>query len=181
MRLIAEQADDEVRGWWDGDRFRLATTLSSDELERFFLRDYRPTPLVSPWLKGSGFFHKNDPGLHPLERSVADRFSIFRAGIVASRTQIEALESADQDVRAVKDEAKLLKKAERGVTRPRDGFKQDYENIANTIDKSRSELQTVREAKSTNRDRAQKRLEDLEQQLKDAEEYKKLLDERDSW
>ncbi len=181
LRLVAEQADNDARGWWDGERFRLATRLSGSELERFFLREYRPTPVVSPWLKGSGFFQKNDPGLHPLEQSVADRFSSFRAGIFAGRTLIEALESADQDVRTIKEEAKSRKKSDVDVIRPRSGFKLDYEYIASAVNKARDELQAVREGRSTDRDRAQKRLEDLERQLKDAEEYKKLIDERDSY
>ena len=74
LRLVAEQADRDVRGWWNGDRFRLATKLSRGELDAFFLNDYRPTPLVSPWNKGSGFFFEKDPAVFPLEQSKSRRF-----------------------------------------------------------------------------------------------------------
>ena len=36
LRLVAEQADSDVRGWWDGDHFRLATRLTREELEGVF-------------------------------------------------------------------------------------------------------------------------------------------------
>ena len=49
LRLVAEQADPEARGWWEGERFLLATHLDEDELLGFFLERYEPTPLVAPW------------------------------------------------------------------------------------------------------------------------------------
>ncbi|TVQ98102.1 MAG: hypothetical protein EA399_11480, partial [Desulfovibrionales bacterium] len=45
LRLVAEQADPEARGWWHGDLFRLATKLDARELETFFLERYEPTPI----------------------------------------------------------------------------------------------------------------------------------------
>lgn len=56
LRIVGEQADEQARGWWEGPRFRLATVLSRSALEHFFLCQYRPTPLVSPWNGGSGFY-----------------------------------------------------------------------------------------------------------------------------
>lgn len=35
LRLVAEQADPEARGWWEGERFRLATYFSREDLESF--------------------------------------------------------------------------------------------------------------------------------------------------
>ena len=112
LRLVSEQADRDARGWWDGDHFRLATTLSREKLEGFLLHDYRPTPLVSPWNKGSGFFMKNDPGLCPLETSASPRFAVFREGVKASRTLLEDISLADQQVRDIKAETKV-----RGMSR----------------------------------------------------------------
>lgn len=56
LRLVAEQTDDNVRGWWEMDRFRLASKLSPEELEGFFLNDYQPTPMFNPWGARSGYF-----------------------------------------------------------------------------------------------------------------------------
>lgn len=107
LRLVAEQVDSEARGWWDGDRFCLATTLTSEELEMFFLHDYQPTPLVSPWNKGAGFFDKNDLGLSLIQESKGCRFAAFRSGISASRERLEEISIADKTVRDIKKEAKI--------------------------------------------------------------------------
>lgn len=59
LRLVAEDAeygDPEARGWWDGERFRLASRLDADGLAAFFLERYQPTPLLAPWNGASGFF-----------------------------------------------------------------------------------------------------------------------------
>lgn len=127
LRLVAEQADPQARGWWDGATFRLASTLSADELHRFFLFDYRPTPLVAPWNKGSGFFQRNDPGLTPMERSAALRFSDVRAGIAAARTAVDALAEADATVRTVKSRGKPKgsTKADREQLRSSETYKKD--------------------------------------------------------
>ncbi len=106
LRLVAEQADPAARGWWEGERFRLMTRLSRSELEAFFLERYEPTPLASPWNKGSGFFYDKDPGLTPAENSTAVRFSRLREGLVAGRLLLDELSQADCAVRAIKAETK---------------------------------------------------------------------------
>lgn len=106
LRLVAEQADATARGWWDGERFRLMTTLTREELEAFFLERYEPTPLASPWNKGSGYFYENDPGLTPAENAPAPRFQRLRQGIKAGRELLDLLAQADQAVRAIKNETK---------------------------------------------------------------------------
>ncbi len=163
LRLVAEQADRDARGWWDGDRFRLATNLSRRELDAFFLNDYRPTPLVSPWNKGSGFFFERDAAVFPLEQSKSLRFSNFRAGIKASRQQIEELKRADGKVRDIKNQAKQRKKNELGEARSRKRFEDDYKALVCSRDKAKEEDEI-------------KRAESL---VGEAGEYKKLLDERD--
>ena len=56
FRIVAEQADENARAWWENDTFFLHSTLGREELTAFFLDEYRPTPIVSPWNGGSGFF-----------------------------------------------------------------------------------------------------------------------------
>ena len=126
LRLVAEQTDPDVRGWWEGDSFRLATKLTREKLEQFFLCDYRPTPLVSPWNRGAGFFFEKDPGLSPLENSTCRRFAGFRSGIDASRSLLEPLAGADRSVRAIKDEAKVRGMSASEKTRIRNS--EDYRN-----------------------------------------------------
>jgi CRISPR-associated protein Csx17 len=60
LRLVAEQADPEARGYWRGDTFVLRTKLDKIELSKFFLHEYRPTPIVAPWNSGSGFYYQEE-------------------------------------------------------------------------------------------------------------------------
>jgi len=109
LRLIAEQADTAVRGWWQDEHFCLLSKLTGEELRAFFLADYAPTPFLSPWNKGCGFFKPGDPGMAPIETSTAPRFANFRAGIQAGR-QLTALETeADAVIRAIKNRTKTNK------------------------------------------------------------------------
>lgn len=84
LRLISEQGDREARGWWDGDRFRLATKLTREELVAFFLRDYQPTPMFNPWGARSGFYAGGSEKsarefLNEIERSKNPRLAPFRS------------------------------------------------------------------------------------------------------
>ena len=176
LRLVAEQADRGARGWWDGDRFRLATKLSGGELDTFFLDDYRPTPLVSPWNKGSGFFFEKDPAVFPLEKSKSRRFLDFREGIRASRQQIEELERADGEVRDIKNEAKKRKKNELDKARSRVGFEDDYEALVRDWRKAR---ELAKDSTYQNRDKVVRQLGRAKELVGEAEDYKVLLDERD--
>jgi len=63
FRLVAEQADPSARAAWSDDTLVLHTKLAEDELIQFFMRDYRPTPIVVPW-SGDDFF---SVGAKPLE------------------------------------------------------------------------------------------------------------------
>ena len=58
FRLLAEQRDDTARGFWRNERFVIKTSLSEEELIRFFLYEFQPTPVVSPWNAGSGFYFR---------------------------------------------------------------------------------------------------------------------------
>ena len=64
------------------EAFVLGTTLTDEELVRFFLDEYRPSPIISPWNGGSGFFPNDNPrcrgklGFEPLANAAAKR--IFR-------------------------------------------------------------------------------------------------------
>ena len=105
-RLIATQADPQARGWWKDETFHLATTLDPEALRDFFLTTYVPTPLLSPWNKGSGLLRADDPAVSALENSNASRFNAFRFGIAASRQLTEQISFADAVICAIKDRTK---------------------------------------------------------------------------
>ncbi|MYF19788.1 MAG: type I-U CRISPR-associated protein Csx17 [Synechococcus sp. SB0677_bin_5] len=142
LRLVAEQADPEARGWWNGDRFCLATTLGAKEIESFFLHDYQPTPLVSPWNKGAGFFNKKDPGLSPVQESKGDRFAAFRSGISASRKQLNEISRADQKVRDIKKKAKMpeMSAAERNRIKNSEDYKSQLREAEKEFKQLKSRL-----------------------------------------
>jgi CRISPR-associated protein Csx17 len=106
LRIVGEQVDKSARGWWQDEHFCLLTTLDRAGIERFFLEKYAPTPFVSPWNRGSGFYGKTDVALGAVESSVGHRFAPFRSGIAAARAPLAAITEADAKVRELKDRTK---------------------------------------------------------------------------
>jgi len=96
LRLVSEQADPQVRGWWTDDEFWLRTKLSREELEKFFLEKYEPTPIVGPWGARSGFFPGSSEGaarqaLAEIQKSKKDRLRSFREVIEAVHRLLDRL------------------------------------------------------------------------------------------
>lgn len=60
LRLVTEQKDETARAWWQRDTFYLDSTLEREELVDFLMEEYRPSPIVSPWNGGSGFYPKDN-------------------------------------------------------------------------------------------------------------------------
>lgn len=112
LRLISKQADPAARGFWRDDYFNLVTALDRTALDRFFLHEYQPTPLVAPWNQGSGFYYKEDKGLDPLERSTAPRLRPVRDGIAAARAISAPFAAAIAATKAAEEAFKQDKKSE---------------------------------------------------------------------
>ena len=81
--VTGEPADQHARGWWEGERFHLRTTLGRRDVLRFFRHDYAPSPIIAPWNGGSGFYPEDDrKGFGPLSSpDVARRFRPFAEAI----------------------------------------------------------------------------------------------------
>jgi len=104
LRLVSEQKDSDARGWWKNDVFILRSTVlfgdaetdaaKHDALLEFFLKEYKPTPIVAPWAGGSGFFKKdNKQAVQALAGSTTPRVHLYREVI--------------QSVQAIIDEEKV--------------------------------------------------------------------------
>jgi CRISPR-associated protein Csx17 len=98
LRLVAEQADPEARGWWEGERFRFATSLSADELLRFFIEACAPPPVFNPWGGRSGFYAGSSEtgarkALKAIEESADARLTGYREAIRGVRELIAELYS----------------------------------------------------------------------------------------
>lgn len=79
LRLISLQKDSSARACWKNGRWVLFTRLDQDQIVDFFLKEYAPTPITSPWNGGSGYYPK-DPVqiLDTIRQSTADRFAAYR-------------------------------------------------------------------------------------------------------
>lgn len=90
LRLIAEQADASAAGCWREGTFQLTSAFDGDELLAFFLDRYRPSPLVAPWNRGSGFHEggkspKAEQTLETVEATADPRLFAMREAIAAGR------------------------------------------------------------------------------------------------
>ncbi len=90
LRLIAEQRDATARAFWRGERFVLRTQLDEAAILRFFLEEYRPTPILSPWNLDGGFFGGRQ-SLAQLERINDRRLDPYRNAIAVARRILEEL------------------------------------------------------------------------------------------
>ena len=82
FRLVSEQADSTARGFWRGREFHLDSELDGEALERFFLEQYRPTPIVAPWNDGGGFSEgERRIGINAILASVSPRLEDYRQTI----------------------------------------------------------------------------------------------------
>ena len=82
FRLVAEQADENAHGFWQDERFVLKTILSEEKLVQFFGETWRPTPVVSAWNGGSGFYPKDDhDGIKAIKESNSPRLDSYRETI----------------------------------------------------------------------------------------------------
>lgn len=125
FRLVTEQTDSAARGFWRNEAFVLSTKLTREQLAEFFLTRYAPTPLLAPWLGGSGFL-KNDKAsvtLQLFEKSSSPRLSRYRVGVKAARELCDDLNKAKQAEVVIKSEAKSLPAAQRDNLREDPAYK----------------------------------------------------------
>lgn len=105
LRLVSEQLDAATTGAWRNDRLALHTHALPDALVNFFLREYRPSPVLAPWNGGSGFYPKdNHEALAAIEESRVARLAAYRAGIAAAREEVQRLDlktKPDGDTKAL--------------------------------------------------------------------------------
>lgn len=97
LRVVSEQVDPSARGWWEADVFRLRSRLDERELVDFFAHRYVPTPIVSPWNGGSGFYAKdNQSAIRAIEGSTDPRLAPYREVIAVARRLVERLGLREQ-------------------------------------------------------------------------------------
>ena len=86
FRLVVQQWNSGARAWWQNDTFFLHSTLNQSELVEFFLERYQPSPIVSPWNGGSGFYPKdNSKALSVILELESTRFQRWREVVELSK------------------------------------------------------------------------------------------------
>lgn len=89
LRIVHEQADPTVQGFWAGGCFVLRTVLSFDGLKRFLLERYVPSPVISPWNESGG---PDAPTITKLCANADPRLDAFRETVTAARAAIATAE-----------------------------------------------------------------------------------------
>lgn len=103
FRLVAEQADEYARGFWENQYFVLRSTLDGPGLMDFFVGRYRPTPILSPWNGGSGFYAKDRRiGVDAIRTTAMDRFSQYKADLAIAQEIVA--ESGGEKAGSAKEE-----------------------------------------------------------------------------
>lgn len=97
FRLVAEQADPEATLSWRSGVAQLRSKLSRNELIAFFVEQYEPTPILTPWNGGSGFYGGSSESLERIVGSDVDRFRLYRETIRRIREFIPDTKPKDDD------------------------------------------------------------------------------------
>jgi CRISPR-associated protein Csx17 len=103
FRLISEQKEPSCRASWKSGSLVLHTTLSEEELIKFFVEEYEPSPIAVPW-SGNDFFgvkldgriikHKKTPtGQNVIEAFLQNKSKRIENYRQALRACIEGLET----------------------------------------------------------------------------------------
>jgi len=102
LRLISDQVDSEARGWWEGETFIIESSLDEEGITTFFLKKYKPTPILAPWNGASGFYPKdNKDGITAIAGSADPRFAKYKDSIAICRKmdEVTAGKGVDEVVR----------------------------------------------------------------------------------
>ncbi|MGE0043398.1 MAG: type I-U CRISPR-associated protein Csx17 [Vicinamibacterales bacterium] len=92
LRLVS-QRDPGARGAWRGRTMVLWTSLSEEDLDRFFVEDYRPTPVIAPWNGGSGFYENdNTTALDALRASHDSRLAAYREALARAEVTLRGID-----------------------------------------------------------------------------------------
>lgn len=117
LRLVSEQVDSSVRGWWQAEKFHLQSEMDKDDLVSFFLQKYCPTPIMAPWNGGSGFFPKGPKDnkravVESLWHSQTPRFGVYRRSIEVAEAVKHAMKLDIQPQKEDKETFVALCRAE---------------------------------------------------------------------
>lgn len=109
FRVLGKQRPDtNPRAYWENDCFHLVSSLDETALKDFFLNEYSPSPLVSPWNGGSGFYTgDNTTAIRSIQSSLAPRLDTYRNTIADAQKVIESLGLTEKPEKNTKEQLLL--------------------------------------------------------------------------
>ncbi|OGL44675.1 MAG: type I-U CRISPR-associated protein Csx17, partial [Candidatus Schekmanbacteria bacterium RBG_13_48_7] len=114
FRIIAQQKDPDARSLWKQDTFTIHSSIVDQEkIQKFFLDEYQPTPIVAPWNGGSGFFTgDNKKAIELISNSNSPRFTKYRMVITKVKEVLNINEIKKKPDKEIKKQ--LLEKYRKG-------------------------------------------------------------------
>ncbi|MCY3629569.1 MAG: type I-U CRISPR-associated protein Csx17 [Bacteroidota bacterium] len=102
--VTGQAADRNARGWWRGMRFHLLTSLNREDILKFFLHHYAPSPVIAPWNGGSGFYpNDRKTGIRHLESAeISPRFKAYADSVSIARDILQNLGLNEKPPKEVK-------------------------------------------------------------------------------
>ena len=76
---ILSVKDPDITSFWKGDKFVIRTNMERDTVIRFFLEEYSPTPIVSPW--SYNVYRESRDNILELSQNDKIRFSTYSYSI----------------------------------------------------------------------------------------------------
>lgn len=108
MKLVSRHWKDS-RTVWNEDGLTLTTNATAQEIERYLLHDYCPTPMIAPWNGGSGFYRKdNNTALEAICAGKAERLAPLRESITIANDVLADFDRSSSPKGA--DKTKLLQR-----------------------------------------------------------------------
>jgi len=142
LRIVAEQKDKTAKGCWKDGIFYLRSELDREGLVRFFLENYKPTPVFAPWNGDGGFI--TDSG-----KSAERIYRIKESNLLQTATLKEAIENIEtvkvlEEFKIAREEEKeLKKKKEEAKKENRTLSEEDNEHLKNTTKKVKEMKETI--------------------------------------
>lgn len=118
LRLVSEQADRDATACWRNDQFVLRSELNDQDLVHFFLKEYKPTPIVVPW-SGNDFFTVRQLTSHPKYKTTPTGSAIIEAFLESSSTRLAGYRAAIDDALAALERAGIKTKSDMAKAKPR--------------------------------------------------------------
>ncbi len=98
LRVLHNQHLPGVMSYWQGSTLHLESALSREGLVDFFLDNYKPTPILSPWNGGGGFrirkAQKGERAVQKIRDNSDPRFERLREAIDRAREVVETARQA---------------------------------------------------------------------------------------